>query len=317
MSERLKNKVAIVTGAGRGMGRAHCLALAAEGAKIVVGDPGLEVDGTGGSTSPADEVVAEIRGKGGMAIASYDSVTSWEAGQRITKIALDNFGRLDILVNNAGILRDRMIFNMSEEEWDAVLKVHLYGHFYTTQAACGIMRQQKNGRIINISSTSGMGAAGQVNYCAAKEGIIGFTRGVALDMQRYGVTCNAIRPGGIATRMTISEKMHKAAEDAKARGDAQFITQLAEIEKHAPEDVSPMVVYLSTDEAYNINGCVFFVEQGIVGLYPEPTLVKTIFKDSRWTVDELTDLIPRTLAAGIAPRVLGDGVIQVGTLPQR
>ncbi|MFQ5925792.1 MAG: SDR family NAD(P)-dependent oxidoreductase, partial [Dehalococcoidia bacterium] len=214
MGDRLKGKVAVVTGAGRGIGRAEALLLAEEGAKVVVNDLGGAPDGSGEATSPADEVVKEIKDRRGEAVANYDSVATPEGGENIIKTAIDTFGRLDILINNAGILRDRMVFNMSPEEWDAVIKVHLYGHFNCTRPACVIFRQQRSGRIINTSSEAGLGNMGQANYSAAKEGIVGFTRTVARDMGRYGVTCNAIRPIA-ATRLTVTPELQAALERAK------------------------------------------------------------------------------------------------------
>ena len=185
MGDRLKDRVAIVTGAGRGIGRGEALALASEGAKIVVNDLGGAADGTGGEASPADEVVEEIKKMGGEAVANYDSVATTQGGENIVKTAVDAFGKLDILVNNAGILRDVMVFNMTEEQWDIIMKVHLYGHFNTIRPACVLFRQQRSGRIINTSSTAGLGGTfGQANYGAAKEGIVGLTRKVAQDMGR-------------------------------------------------------------------------------------------------------------------------------------
>ncbi|MBE0480289.1 MAG: SDR family NAD(P)-dependent oxidoreductase [Dehalococcoidia bacterium] len=298
MGARLKGKVAIVTGAGRGIGKEEALLLAQEGAKVVVNDLGGGPDGAGSASSPADEVVAEIKSKGGEAVANYDSVATPEGGERIIKSALDAFGRLDILVNNAGILRDRMIFNMSPEEWDIVMKVHLYGHFYCTRPACSIFRQQRSGRIINTASESGLGNMGQANYSAAKEGIVGFTRTVARDMGKYGVTCNAVRPRA-ATRLTVSPELAAAIERAKATGaalppGADLIDALPE-----PGDIVPFVVYLATDEAANINGCTFLISGNQVSLYSEPVAAKTIFKNGRWTLDELSNLVPSTLAAGL------------------
>src|SRR5579885_1890263 len=205
MGNRLAGKVAIVTGAGRGIGRAEALLLAQEGAAVVVNDLGGNTDGTGHDGGPADQVVAEIKAAGGRAVANYANVAEMAGGESMVKTALDTFGRLDILVNNAGILRDRMVFNMSEDEWDDVVDVHLKGHFTTIKAAGVIFRQQRSGRIINTSSTSGLGNMGQANYSAAKEGIVGFTRTVARDLGRYGVRVNAIRPRAIDTRLAGGE----------------------------------------------------------------------------------------------------------------
>ena len=204
MGNRLKDRVAVVTGAGRGIGRAEALALAAEGAKLVVNDLGVATDGSGSSQTPAEEVCQEIRKMGGEAYPNYDSVATQEGGENIIKTAIDKFGKIDILVNNAGILRDRMLFNMAEEEWDIIMKVHLYGTFHCTRPASVYMRQQRWGRIINTSSISGLGNVGQANYSAAKEGIVGFTRTAALDLGKYGITVNAIRPNA-ATRMTLTD----------------------------------------------------------------------------------------------------------------
>jgi NAD(P)-dependent dehydrogenase (short-subunit alcohol dehydrogenase family) len=305
MGERLKGKVAVVTGAGRGLGRAHALALAAEGAKVVVNDLGGAVDGTGADRSPADEVVAEIKKMGGEAVANYDSVATMEGGERIIKTALDTFGGLDILINNAGVLRDRTVFNMTEEEWDTVMKVHLYGHFYCTKFACIYFRQQwkekqKGGRIVNTSSAAGLGNMGQANYSAAKEGIVGFTRTVARDMGRYGVTCNAIRPGA-GTRMTLTPELKAAWEKRAAAGLPGVGAEagLPPLLAMTPEDVSPMVVFLCTDEAANINGCTFDVHGGDIALYSEPGNFRSIYKKGIWTVDELCELAPKSLAQGL------------------
>ena len=292
MGDRLKGKVAIVTGAGGGIGRGHALALASEGAKIVVNDLGGAVDGSGSSASAADKVVTEIKAAGGEAAANHDSVTTVEGGENIVKTAIDAFGKLDILVNNAGILRDRMVFNMSPEEWDSVLKVHLYGHFNTTRPACVLFRQQRSGRIINTSSTSGLGNRGQSNYAAAKEGIVGFTRTVAIEMGRYGVTCNAIRPNA-GTRMTMSDDMKQAAERS---GRGEIVKYM---ESMKPEDVAPMIVWLASDASANVNGRTFFVQTGRIALYSEPVQEKVIEKQGGFTIDELFEKIPTTLAADL------------------
>lgn len=285
MGDRLKGKVAIVTGAGRGIGRGEALALASEGAKVVVNDLGGARDGTGASTSPADEVVAEIKKLGGEAVANHDSVTTLQGAENIVKTAMDSFGKVDILVNNAGILRDRMVFNMSEEDWDLVLKVHLFGHFYTIRAVSPFFRQQRYGRIINTSSIAGLYATtyGQANYGAAKEGIVGLTRKVARDMGRYGVTCNCIRPIA-GTRLTLSEEMKKARTE-----------DIAKLEQIKPEDIAPLVVWLASDDAANVNGRVFYVQTGRIGLYSEPVMEKQLVKAGGWTIDELFNFMPITM----------------------
>jgi len=292
MVDKLKGKVAIVTGSGGGIGRGEALALASEGAKIVINDVGAAVTGVGGSAKPADTVVDEIKKAGGEAVANYDSVSTPEGGENIIKTALNAFGKLDILVNNAGILRDKMVFNMTNEEWDAVIKVHLYGHFYTSRAACVLFRQQKSGRIINTSSISGLGNRGQSNYAAAKEGIIGFTRTLALEMGKYGVTVNAIRPNA-GTRMTISDDMKQAAERTGRMGMIQYMESLK------PEDIAPMVVWLASDAAANVNGRNFFVQTGRIALFSEPVQEKVIMKRGGFTIDELFAMLPTTLAQGL------------------
>lgn len=292
MSKRLEGRVAIVTGSGRGIGRAEALMLAAEGAKVIINDLGGASDGTGTSSSPADEVVAEIKKMGGAAAANYNSVATPEGGDAIIKSALDTFGRLDILVNNAGILRDRIIFNMTNEEWDVIMKVHLYGTFYCTRAACVVFRQQRYGRIINTSSNSGLGNLGQANYSAAKEAIVGFTRTVARDMGKYNVTCNAIRPFA-GTRMTLTPEMRVAYE---RKGKMEVIHQ---IEASKPEDIAPIVAYLASEEAGGVNGATFTIRHGELGIFPDPLPVRTIFKDGTFTVDEIARIFPNTLGKGL------------------
>ncbi len=297
----LDGKVAVVTGSGRGLGRAEALLFASEGAKVVINDLGGGADGAGAAATPADEVVAEIKKMGGQAVANYDSVSTWKGGENIIKSAVDAFGKIDILVNNAGILRDRMVFNMSEEEWDIIQKVHLYGHFNCTRHAAAFFRQQRSGRIINTSSQAGLGNMGQANYSAAKEGIVGFTRTVAMDMAKYGVTCNCIRPLA-ATRLTMSPELKAAMEKKQAEAGGGLGLDLgAEMKKLAPEHIAPLVVYLATDAAANINGKTFFVGGGEIGLYSEPAIVASIFKDGFWGVKELVDLMPKSLTKGFWP----------------
>ena len=295
MGDRLKGRVAVVTGAGRGIGRGHALCFASEGAKVVVNDLGGAPDGSGAAKGPADEVVDEIKKMGGEAVANYESVATPEGGESIIKTAIDAFGRLDILVNNAGVLRDRMVFNMTEEEWDTVMKVHLYGTFHCSKPACVIFRQQKSGRIVNTSSTSGLGNRGQANYGAAKEGIAGLTRTLARDMGRYGVTCNAIRPAA-ATRMTISPEMEAARKKREEQGLSPGAFDLMSL---VPEAIAPLVVFLCTDEAANINGRIFFVRSGQISLMTDPEIWRSMHKDGRWTVDELCQLLPQSLGQGL------------------
>ena len=290
MADRLKDRVAIVTGAGRGIGRGEALLLAQEGAAVIVNDFGGSSGGEGEEQTPAEEVVAEIKAAGGKAAANYGNIADYQTGEDLVKQAVETFGRLDIVVNNAGILRDRMVFNMSEEEWDSVLAVHLKGHFNLTRHACVVFRQQRSGVIVNTSSESGLGNMGQVNYSAAKEGIIGLTRTVARDMGRYGVRCNAIRPRA-ATRLTISDDMRTAAERGGAAG--MTIETLQAFEKaNPPEAVAPMVVWLCTDEAANVNGRDFLVVGNQIALYSEPEIIAEARIDHVWNLDELSKLMP-------------------------
>ena len=290
MADRLKDRVAIVTGAGRGIGRGEALLLAQEGAAVIVNDFGGSSGGEGGEQTPAEEVVAKIKAAGGKAAANYGNIADFQTGEDLVKQAVETFGRLDIVVNNAGILRDRMVFNMSEDEWDAVIAVHLKGHFNLTRHACVVFRQQRSGVIVNTSSESGLGNMGQVNYSAAKEGIIGLTRTVARDMGRYGVRCNAIRPRA-ATRLTISDDMRAAAERGGAAG--MTIETLQAFEKaNPPEAVAPMVVWLCTDEAANVNGRDFLVVGKQIALYSEPEIIAEARIDHVWNLDELSKLMP-------------------------
>lgn len=297
MTDKLKGRNAVVTGAGRGIGRAVAILLAREGANVVVNDPGVNVDGTGHDAGPADQVVEEIRSADGTAVASYDSVADIAGGANMIEQCVDTFGRIDILINVAGILRDRMIFNMTEEEWDAVIAVHLKGHYNTIRPASVLMRQQRHGRIVNFSSISGLrGNSGQANYGAAKAGIAGLTRVVARDLGRYGVTCNAIAPVA-QTRMTAA--VPDAARQARAqRGMAPAAAPVSLVEM-TPEHVAPMTVYLCTDEAWNINGKIFHVGGGSISLAAEEAPVCQISKDGMWEVDELLSLVPAHLMSGV------------------
>jgi NAD(P)-dependent dehydrogenase (short-subunit alcohol dehydrogenase family) len=278
--------------------------LAEEGCRVVVNDLGGGASGEGSDSSPANEVVAEIKKMGGDAVANYDDVSSMDGGERMVKAALDTFGRLDILVNNAGILRDRMIFNMSEEEWDAVIAVHLKGHFTATKHAALVFRQQRGGRIVNTSSESGLGNMGQGNYSAAKEGIVGLTRTLALDLGRYGVTANAIRPRA-GTRLTMTPELRAAMERARAATAAAGGTApsggdaISQMDELRPELVAPLVVFLCTDKGANINGRDFIVGGSEISLVSLPEKERSIFREGGWTLDALERVFASTLGAGL------------------
>lgn len=249
MTRLCEGRVAIVTGAGRGIGREHALSLAAQGAKVVVNDLGGGVDGSGGDASPAQQVVDEIRAMGGEAVANGDSVSDWAGAERLVRTAVDTFGDLHVVVNNAGILRDRMLFSMAEEEWDAVINVHLKGTFAPSRFACSYWRERSkageavDGRIINTTSVSGIyGNPGQTNYGAAKAGIAAFTNIAALEMARYGVTVNAVAPVAL-TRMT--EGLGPAPETDEDR------------ERRSPRWIAPIVTWLASAEAKGVTGRVF------------------------------------------------------------
>ncbi len=290
MANFLQDKVAIVTGSGRGIGRGVAMLMAEQGAKVVVVDPGVNVDGSGADQSIAEQVVSEIREAGGDAVASAESVATMSGGERIVQTAIDSFGKLDIVVTVAGILRDRMVFNLTEEEWDDVIAVHLKGTFSVVKHACILFRQQRSGRVITFSSTSGLdGNSGQANYGAAKDGIAGFTRVVARDMGRYGVTANAISPSA-STRMIVS-----VPDEARELRAARGITGASSTLRGGPDDVAPMVVWLASDEAAHVNGHIFHVTEGLVTLLNEPEEVKSIHKDGKWTVEELVRVVPVTL----------------------
>jgi NAD(P)-dependent dehydrogenase (short-subunit alcohol dehydrogenase family) len=280
----LDGRVAIITGAGRGLGREHALLFAQEGAKVVINDLGGAIDGSGDDRSPAQQVADEIKAMGGEAIANADNVADWEGGQRLVQAAIDTFGDLHVLVNNAGILRDRVLVNMTEEEWDSVIHVHLKGHFVPTRHAAAYWREQtKAGKevkasIINTSSTSGLiGNPGQSNYGAAKSGIATFTQIIATELVRYGVRANAIAPAA-RTRMT---------EATPGLGDiVQPPDDPSKFDVWNPSNVSPMVAYLATEDC-PATGKVFFVQGGVVRLFQPWKMTETIDKGDRWTVSEL------------------------------
>jgi NAD(P)-dependent dehydrogenase (short-subunit alcohol dehydrogenase family) len=297
MSKICEGRVVIVTGAGRGIGRGHALEFARQGAKVVVNDLGVELNGQGGSEGPAGEVVETIRATGGEAIANGEDVADWEGTGRLVQAALDTWGRLDAVVNNAGFLRDRMFMSTSEEEWDAVMRVHLKGHFCTSRHAAAHWRQQSkagnpvDARIINTSSCAGLqGSVGQSNYSAAKAGIAALTLVQAAELGRYGVTANAIAPAA-RTRMTeavFAETMKKPEEGG--------------FDEMAPENVAPLVVWLGSAESRDVTGCVFEVEAGRISVADGWRRGPEVDKGARWEPDEVGDAVRELLGKAVPPQ---------------
>ncbi len=282
----LDGRVAIITGAGRGIGREHALLFAAEGAKVVVNDLGGANDGTGTDSTPAQEVAAEIRTMGGEAVVNGDNVADWEGAQRLINGAIEAFGDLDILVNNAGILRDRVLVNMTEEEWDAVINVHLKGHFAPTRWAAAYWREQtkagvhKPRNVVHTSSTSGLFSnPGQANYGAAKTGIATFSQICAKELIRYGVKSNCIAPGA-RTRLTLATP---GLEDIMTPKDGAF-------DMWDPANISPLVAYLATADCA-FSGETFFVQGGNVTRVDTWAMGDKVEQDDRWTVAGLAEAL--------------------------
>jgi NAD(P)-dependent dehydrogenase (short-subunit alcohol dehydrogenase family) len=288
----LDGRVAVITGAGRGIGREHALLFAAEGAKVVVNDLGGAADGTGDDRTPAEQVVDEIKKMGGEAVANADNVSDWEGGQRLINTAVETFGDLHVLVNNAGILRDRVIVNMTEDEWDAVVKVHLKGHFVPTKFAATYWREQSKagktvkGSVINTSSTSGLlSNPGQSNYGAAKSGIATFSEIAAKELGRYGVRVNAIAP---AARTRLTESTPGLADMVAPP------TEAGKFDIWDPGNISPLVAWLAT-EGCEATGRVFFVQGGRVAVFEPWSMSAEIDHDGRWTVAELDNAMQKVL----------------------
>jgi NAD(P)-dependent dehydrogenase (short-subunit alcohol dehydrogenase family) len=293
MGRHLEGKVAAVTGGGRGIGREVCKALAAQGAAMVVNDLGVTVAGQKETVSPADEVVKEIKASGGSASSNHQDISTPEGGESLVNQAIQEYGQLDILVNVAGILRDRMIFNMTIEEWDAVVRVHLRGHFCTMRPATAHMRERKFGRVINFSSNSAQGAPGQPNYAAAKAGILGLTWSSAVALQKYGITVNAIMPGA-ATRMTDTIPAGRLA-GAPAESTAAAGTPMD------PANVPPIIVYLSSDEAKDVTGQCFGASGYRISRYTHMEPDRIIFNNGPWDIDQLFKIFKQTLGSGMKP----------------
>jgi NAD(P)-dependent dehydrogenase (short-subunit alcohol dehydrogenase family) len=292
MSGRLDGRVAVVTGAGRGIGAGIARLLAAEGAAVVVNDLGAEVDGSGADTGPAATVAQEITDAGGTAVSDGGDVSDPEVGERLVRTAVDKFGALDVLVNAAGILRDRMIFNLAEKEWDDVIRVHLKGHFSTTKPASAYWREQRNAeghyRLINFTSVSGLyGAPGQPNYAAAKMGIVGLTYSCANALAKYGVTANAISPGA-ATRMIASIP----TERQRGMGSSD--------DERSPDNIAPIVAYLASTASDWLTGQVIGARGYEVHLMNKPEPIRHVVSNGPWEPDRLADLVERVFKPAVS-----------------
>lgn len=310
MADRLKDKVAVVTGSGRGIGKGIAVGMAAEGAKVVINARSKSTSGNPKTPMVADEVVEEIKSSGGIAVANYDSVDNPESANNIIKTAIDNFGRIDILVNNAGIIKDRMLWNMTDEEWDQVIKTHLYGHFYCTREAVRHMRdaikegKQEYGRIINGSSYAAIkGNVGQPNYSAAKAGVIGFTYSCALALWKSGITCNAIVPRAL-TQISDSIPDDRMRTLAASRGiEGADTLPIDELKKKfiggSPEAIGPAVCWLSSKDSSKVNGHIFLVMEGRVSIFNYMDEEKIAFKDGAFDVNEIWNIMP-TMTAGLS-----------------
>jgi NAD(P)-dependent dehydrogenase (short-subunit alcohol dehydrogenase family) len=294
MARHLEGKVAAVTGGGRGIGREVCKALAKQGAAVVVNDLGVTVAGQKETSSPADEVVKEIKAADGVASSNHLDISTPEGGEGLVNQAIKEFGKLDILVNVAGILRDRMIFNMTVDEWDAVIRVHLRGHFCTMRPATAHMRERKFGRIINFSSNAAQGSPGQPNYAAAKAGILGLTYSTANSMQKYGVTCNAIFPGA-ATRMTDT------IPAGRMPGAGDFNSATAVGTPSDPANVPPIIVYLCSDEAGEVTGQCFGASGYRITRYSHMKPERVLINNGPWNIDDIFKIFKQTLGVGLEP----------------
>jgi NAD(P)-dependent dehydrogenase (short-subunit alcohol dehydrogenase family) len=277
----LEGKVALVTGAGRGIGRAIALVMAENGAQVVVNDIGAAVDGSGADSTPAQQVVTEIEALHGQgqAVANYDSVADWDSAQRMVQTAVDRFGKIDIVVNNAGILRDTIFHRMTPEEFDAVVKVHLYGAFYVSRAAIPFMRKQESGAFVHMTSTSGLiGSVGQVNYAAAKLGIAGMSRGIAGDAARYHVRSNCIGPHAFS----------RMIETVPGQTEEQMQARAA---KTRPDQVAQLAAFLASDAAKEVTGQIMGARGNEIYLYSQPRPIRTMHRGTGWSAEALAETL--------------------------
>lgn len=291
MAGIVDGKVAIVTGAGRGIGRAISLLLAAEGAKVLVNDVGAGLDGGGADAGPAQQVVEEIKKEGGQAAANTLSISEPESADKIVKAALDAFGRVDILVNNAGILRDRIFHKMSWSDWKDVIDVHLHGSFNMGRAVSGHFREQNSGSMVHMTSTSGLiGNYGQANYMAAKMGIVGLSRSIALDMARFNVRSNCIAP--FAWSRMIGSIPTETEEEKK---------RVEKLQQMTPEKIAPLVVYLSSDRAQGISGQIFSVRNNEIFLFNQTRPIRALHRADGWTPEKLDAQLKGAFSGSFTP----------------
>tara|TARA_B100000749_G_scaffold278015_1_gene267917 strand:+ start:1433 stop:2356 length:924 start_codon:yes stop_codon:yes gene_type:complete len=306
MGNRLEGKVAVVSGGGRGIGKGIAKLLATEGASVIVNDKGTEVDGSGESRTPADSVVEEIQSSGGTASANYADVSSMDGGESLIQSAVDTYGGLDVLVNSAGSLRDRMIYQMTPNDFDSVMKNNAKSAFTTTKFAAILFRQQRSGRIVNMVADSGLGDVGRSNYAAATEAIIGLTRTTAKDLGKYGITANAI--SALAeTRLFAGsvEERRLSNVQSPTRDERAGIGPSPEIQKWEgegysdhPDNVAPLAVYLCTYASPNINGYVLGARGGSLYVYSNPEIEKIVNKWGNFTMEEMDSLFPKMMGTG-------------------
>lgn len=306
MGNRMNGKVAIVTGGGRGIGRGIAMLLSKEGASVIVNDRGCDVDGTGSSKEPADTVVADIASSGGRAVANYENTSDMDGAENLVKCALDSYGQLDILVNSVGIISDRMIYQMTPDDWDMVIRNNVKGVFAPSKFAAILFRQQRSGRIVNMTSDAGLGEIGRSNFAAASEAVVGLTRTTARDLGKYGVTCNAISPmvhtrlfPGSVDEFRISKNTVPTRDERAGIGAGPPLHDWSGPgSPDDPNNVAPLAVYLCTEASPNINGYVFGIRRGSIFLYSNPTIEKAIHKWGNFTMDEMDILVPKMIGNG-------------------